>query len=310
MSNMHRIYWFDQQVREGKHPNSRLLSQQFEISTRQAQRDIEYMEISLRAPLMYVAKQRGYCYEDNTYLLPLLYMTDEEKRVLSYLSHRYRSYDYENAASVQRVAHLLERFTNEQVLEKVRLPVFNVTPQILQYFELLTHAIERCLVVHILYREEHDKKVLTGCPLSLLSKFSADYVRVYVFEEQGEMELRLDRIEHLRTTQEKMEEINLELSDERNLPSKTKPFQALIRLREPLSGNSWYGYPVSIIESNKYYINFYEVELFLQELILHMSEWQELLSPKWLREKLRNRCETLLKQLNSAELDPNETLKE
>lgn len=50
MSNMHRIHWFDEQIRSGRFPNSSWLAREFEISRRQAQRDIEYMAISLRAP--------------------------------------------------------------------------------------------------------------------------------------------------------------------------------------------------------------------------------------------------------------------
>lgn len=41
MSNLHRIRWFDGQIREGNYPNSTALAGQFEISKRQAQRDIE-----------------------------------------------------------------------------------------------------------------------------------------------------------------------------------------------------------------------------------------------------------------------------
>ncbi len=83
LSNRHRIQWFDDQVRQGKYPNSTQLAQQFEISKRQAQRDIEYLTFSLPAPLHYVAKHRGYCYEDKMYALPHLYMTDEEKKILN-----------------------------------------------------------------------------------------------------------------------------------------------------------------------------------------------------------------------------------
>lgn len=300
MSNVHRIQWFDQQIRDGKYPNSRLLSLEFEISMRQAQRDIEYMEMSLRAPLTYVAKKRGYCYEDKTYLLPLLYMTEEEKSVLNYLIHRYRNYDYENSASVQRVAHLLGRFTEEQLMESSRLPIFHVNPQILQYFELLSHAIRDSFIVHIKYREEHGENHVIVSPLALISKYSADYVRVYDPEHQAEMELRLDQILHLRITKEKTNGITLESFKESVLQSGSKPFQASVKLKQVLSGDSWYGYSAKETEPGIYTIDFYDIELFVQELMLHMNEWRELLSPKWLRVKLQNRCQTLMEQLNSS----------
>jgi predicted DNA-binding transcriptional regulator YafY len=47
VSNMHRILWFDERVRAMRNPNARDLAEQFEISVRQAGRDIEYMQSSL-----------------------------------------------------------------------------------------------------------------------------------------------------------------------------------------------------------------------------------------------------------------------
>lgn len=312
MSNMHRIHWFDQQIREGKYPNSRLLAEEFEISTRQAQRDIEYLEISLRAPLTYVAKKRGYCYEDKTFLLPLLYMTEEEKRVLNYLAHRYRSYDYENSSSVRRVAHLLGRFTDEQQLESTRLPVFSVSPQVLRFFELLTHAVRDSLIVQILYRGEEGEIFIIGCPLQLLSKYSADYVRINCIEQHTDVELRLDRIKHLKVTEEKVEMITPShlYGNVDALRTRSKPFQAQMVFRQPIACNTWYGYPAHEIENRTYRIDFYEVELFMQDLMIHMTEWQELSSPKWLRTKLRSRCESIVEQLDLTNAHSTDTLKE
>jgi predicted DNA-binding transcriptional regulator YafY len=75
---MHRILWFDEQVRYGKYPNSGHLAERFEISVRHACRDIEYMMNSLGAPLVYHAKHRGYRYEDQTFILPALMLTGSD----------------------------------------------------------------------------------------------------------------------------------------------------------------------------------------------------------------------------------------
>lgn len=311
MSNMHRIHWFDQQIRDGRYPNSRLLAEEFEISTRQAQRDIEYLEISLRAPLAYIAQKRGYCYEDKTFLLPLLYMTEEEKRVLNYLAHRYRSYDYENSSSVRRVAHLLGRFTDEQ-LESTRLPIFNVSPQVLQFFELLTHAVRESLIVQILYRGEEGEIFIIGCPLQLLSKYSADYVLIHCTERHKDIELRLERIKHLKVTEDKVEmnTPNYLYGNADALHPRSKPFQAQIVFRQPMACNTWYGYPAHEIVDCTYRIEFYDAELFMQDLMIHMTEWQKLSSPKWLRTRLRSRCETIVGQLDLSNAYSTDTLKE
>jgi predicted DNA-binding transcriptional regulator YafY len=69
---MHRILWFDEQIRARRFPNAKALSEHFEISVRQAGRDIEYMQDS-RAPMYYNAKRRGYEYNDVAYILPSVF---------------------------------------------------------------------------------------------------------------------------------------------------------------------------------------------------------------------------------------------
>jgi predicted DNA-binding transcriptional regulator YafY len=152
MSNTHRIQWFDQQIREARYPNSNHLAERFEISKRQAQRDIEYMGTSLRAPLVYDAKRRGYSYDDSAYVLPHLYMTEDEKRVLKYLVHRYSQYNYDHADTAHRVARLLDRFTDESESELYeRLPMFDADPRMMQLVLLLTEAIKHSRLVHLVY---------------------------------------------------------------------------------------------------------------------------------------------------------------
>lgn len=72
-------------IRYGKYPNSGHLSERFEISVRQACRDIEYLTNTLGAPLVYSAKRRGYHYEDRTYVLPALLLTADDVRTMQEL---------------------------------------------------------------------------------------------------------------------------------------------------------------------------------------------------------------------------------
>ncbi len=60
ISAYQRIIWFHNRVVENAYPNAGTLAEQFEISNRQAQRDIEYMRDSMNAPLLYCVRKRGY----------------------------------------------------------------------------------------------------------------------------------------------------------------------------------------------------------------------------------------------------------
>ena len=77
MSANDRIQWFHRMVSNGCYPNARDISEKFNISPRQAQRDIEHVRAKLGAPLTYSPSHRGYCYEKEFYL-PSMISTENE----------------------------------------------------------------------------------------------------------------------------------------------------------------------------------------------------------------------------------------
>lgn len=305
MSNMHRIGWFDQQIRAGNYPNSNDIAKQFEISKRQAARDIEYMQISLRAPLVYKAKHRGYSYEDETFVLPFVYMTEEEKRVLKYLANRYRHYNYDNADTVKRVAGLLDRFTESEPSggEKAvfdRLPVFEANPRMIQHTELLSHAIRESLIVRIVYKDQEGERQLQLCPVKLTARYHADYVVGYAENNKQSISLRLDGIQQIAVTalrftcESDAVTVITGFDGQQPIPA---AYVAKVRLFSPLSVDSWNGYRVRAHEQLIYEIEFYDLSSFLQHLFT--AEWQELLSPQWLKQRLQSRCGQLIGRLNT-----------
>lgn len=96
ISAYHRIVWFHNHVIDKHYPNARTLSECFEISARQAQRDIEYLRDSMNAPLVYCAKKRGYAYHQE-YSLPHYFLSEMEKGILHAMADDYSqigSYGY------------------------------------------------------------------------------------------------------------------------------------------------------------------------------------------------------------------------
>ncbi|MBO7745632.1 WYL domain-containing protein [Paenibacillus sp. MWE-103] len=304
MSNLHRIRWFDGQIREGRYPNSAALAERFEISRRQAQRDIKYLAYSLSAPLLYVAKYRGYCYEDKTYALPLLYMTDEEQKILNYLARRYRQYDYDGAASVKRVADLLDRFAPDGGdAQELRLPVFEAAPELIDRAERLARAIADRAVVTLTYREDAGTEALTVWPLKLFARFDSDYAGVYSAAEGRRRTLRLDRVAGLTVTDGRFDPAGLEEAEwTGGGTAARKPFAATLRLPGPVAaGSAWQGYRIRAVpEPDVAVVEFHDADAFLQQLWLAESAWDALLAPRWLREKLTRRCAAVLQRMNSA----------
>jgi predicted DNA-binding transcriptional regulator YafY len=73
-----RYRWFHAMIASGQFPNAVKLAAEFSISSRQAQRDLEFMSERLRAPLRYNPGRRGYDYENGCYELPPVWLTEEE----------------------------------------------------------------------------------------------------------------------------------------------------------------------------------------------------------------------------------------
>ena len=67
-----RLLFIDREISTGKYPNCGQLAEEYEVSSKTIQRDLDYMKYQLDAPLQYSAKHRGYYYTENNYKLPAI----------------------------------------------------------------------------------------------------------------------------------------------------------------------------------------------------------------------------------------------
>ena len=108
MSNTHRLTWLDSKIRANLFPNATGLARAFEISTRQAARDIEYLRYTLGAPLSYCYIHKGYYYTEQSFYLPNIHVTREQSATLLGLSRTYELIPEDHA---QNMAELFRRLT-------------------------------------------------------------------------------------------------------------------------------------------------------------------------------------------------------
>lgn len=73
-----RYLWFHERLRAGRYPKMADLAEKFEISRRQAAREIEFMRLFLGAPIEYSPGRNGYFYSDDTFQLPGAWVSEEE----------------------------------------------------------------------------------------------------------------------------------------------------------------------------------------------------------------------------------------
>lgn len=121
MSNWHRILWIDKQIRENRYPNYTRISERFNISVRQASRDVEYLRDSLEAPVDYCPMKRGYRYTDAAFRLPAVTITGPEKQALSLLAEKARTLDGDGGLGLSGLFDKLERLSSDERHGRVSL---------------------------------------------------------------------------------------------------------------------------------------------------------------------------------------------
>ncbi len=73
-----RLLFIDRKIGEGRYPNCSSLAEEWEVSSKTIQRDLEYMRYQLDAPLEYSGRHRGYYYTEEHFKLPALSMKESE----------------------------------------------------------------------------------------------------------------------------------------------------------------------------------------------------------------------------------------
>ncbi len=295
MSNFHRIIWIDRQIRKRRYPNREQIADRFEISVRQAARDIEYMRDSMGAPIEYDASKRGYHYRDETYILPTQYITDKDKELLGYLANQYSSYNYGHAAHLAELFHRLAEGGHTNHPNSLEVPIFDLCEVERERLKLLIRGIEERLKVKLCYiNQKYQKKEEVFCPYKLIIKDAKSYL-VGVDEENSIQTIRVDRIK-------KVEEVNQifdiiayydeDKYDNQVLFNMSNPYEARIKLANPqdITHISFYSERIS---SGEYIVKFYHSQKLLSELLAYGGYFQ-IKSPEWLKDKLKKRLRRLL----------------
>jgi len=82
LQQMERILWFDQQIRAEQFPNARAMAEQFEVSSKTAQRTINFIRDRLHGPIEYDPQRRGFHYREADFVLSVARFNEEDILVL------------------------------------------------------------------------------------------------------------------------------------------------------------------------------------------------------------------------------------
>ena len=73
-----RLLFIDEQLRKGGYPNCRSLAEEWEVSPKTIQRDLDYLRYELDAPIEYSREAHGYYYSEGSWQLPALSISESD----------------------------------------------------------------------------------------------------------------------------------------------------------------------------------------------------------------------------------------
>jgi predicted DNA-binding transcriptional regulator YafY len=291
MSNLHRLQWIDAMIRARRYPNCRRIADKFEISARQAARDIEYLRDSLSAPIEYSAEHNGYYYTSEAFVLPAVMVSEEERRALAVLAEQYARVHSQTGA---RLAEIFSRLAGPVSAGKERgalLLAEALRAEEVEAYQVLRQAIDERRVVQVVYRGQAGERTERAfCPYKLYTKMRVYYVVGYCRLREGLRTLRLDRIEKLAPTSASFEIVpyyrEQDYGEEAPF-SFANPYVATLRLVGPFDPRTsrW---RVLEQDGDVYRVEFRHSDELITYLLTLPAEFA-ILSPRWLRERLLER---------------------
>ena len=202
-----RFIWFDDRVKQKKYPNTTTISKQFEVSIKTAQRDIEFMRDRLNCPLFYDPGRKGYFYKDDTFSLPLIYLSLEElsslliaRKFLQDISEKHIG--DELSSVIQKITAILKKHMAEENLIDDALSF-----QLIQYStapeEIFKRVLEGCLQrksLHFQYCSPayEDATVRTVNPYHLLNYMGTWHLIAYCHTKKNLRNFVVGRMRDLK----------------------------------------------------------------------------------------------------------------
>ena len=189
-----RFIWFDHRVRSGKYPNATSLSGQFEISVKTAQRDIEFMRDRLNCPLLYDKTSKGYYYEDDTFSLPMVYLSSEElsslliaRKFLKDISEGYIGRDI--STIVEKITAILKKHVAEESIidDALSFQLIEYSPAPEEVFKAVLEGCLKRRSLSFTYRSltRDDKTTRTVDPYHLLNYMGTWHLIAYCHLRHG-----------------------------------------------------------------------------------------------------------------------------
>ena len=202
MSVLERVFYFHREILKGNYPNSRTLSDHFEMSTATSKRDIIYLRDRLGAPLTFNSKKNGFCYRDGFHL-PF----EESPRIIFLLAMLSKLADEAGLGELQEVKQLEQRLSTMispdygTVIDSLHCLWIEIESIDHQIFEVIIEAVVKKQLLTLEYRSIGGESTSrTVAPLQIINYQGRWYCYGFCYLRQENRLFHIGRIHSAELT--------------------------------------------------------------------------------------------------------------
>ncbi len=309
-----RLLALDQLLKNNQYPNCTSFAADWEISSKTAQRDIDFLRDRMRAPVEYDALHRGYYYTEPTFMLPAVQMNEGE------------------LAALLMGAKMLEAFQGTPMAEKLTA-VFNKLSALLpdnitvRPEELFTHfsfsappampisskvwkkvvqGLETQRMLEIKYRNWKGEIIRRVAPVHLANLQGDWYLFVQFEGHDNFRQIALSRIQNIKLLRKRADiqgtfNAKKELADTfSKFAGENKPFRVTVQFDSEIADSvlerQWHPkQEVKQLKDGRVEISFdAKGDLEIKRWVVAFGRHAKVKSPKWLKEQITDEARAML----------------
>jgi predicted DNA-binding transcriptional regulator YafY len=242
-----RYLWFHQRLKQEKFPKLTDLMEKFEISQRQAAREIEYMRLFFNAPVEYSREERGYYYEDDSFEFPVPMISQEE--IISLVIAKRLSVTIPDERRKKQLNVFFENLSSyfdldiEELEKKISLKNVRYSRVVPEVFDTVLQGLSKGKKLAVTYRSVYTKQSSQRVinPLHLVLYMGNWHIIAYCEVKKGIRDFALSRIRAVevleRPIDENLKAINVKeyLDDAHGIFFEGEKKQVVLRFNKAIS---------------------------------------------------------------------------
>ncbi|MDD3276216.1 MAG: WYL domain-containing protein [Kiritimatiellales bacterium] len=208
-----RLLNLDRRLRNSEYPNCTSFAVDWEISTKTAQRDFDFLRDRMGAPLEYDALKRGYFYTESTFMLPAVQMNEGELAALLMGSKALEQ--YKGTPMAAKLASVFEKLSAllpdnitvrpEELFTRFSFTAPPAMPISSKVWNTVVQGLENHQVLEIQYRNWSGEKTARVAPVHLANLQGDWYLFVQYEGFDNFRQLALARIQSIKLLSKKTE---------------------------------------------------------------------------------------------------------